>query len=129
MDNNDCNEWFQAGNSTDKFLKAYLMHNLPKGIDETLFCTRGIYNDQDDYYTVSKNLVFYDTSQKRFQTTNFVPPMTNLSFKGPCKGDEGGPLIVEHEDGRKTLEGIVSENLICNKNSPTWYTRVRRVSY
>jgi hypothetical protein len=44
--------------------------------------------------------------------------------QGPCQGDSGGPLIVSHEDGRETLEGIISSGLGCGKNTPTWYTRV-----
>ena len=48
-----------------------------------------------------------------------------FSSQGPCKGDSGGPLIVDHEDGRKTLEGIISGGLECAKNTPAWYTRVR----
>ena len=51
-------------------------------------------------------------------------------FQGPCEGDSGGPLFVNlgDEPNRKkqTLEGIVSGGFGCGKNTPAWYTRVRK---
>jgi hypothetical protein len=44
--------------------------------------------------------------------------------QGPCQGGYGGPLIVNHEDGRETLEGIISGGFSCRQNIPHWYTRV-----
>ncbi len=50
-------------------------------------------------------------------------------MQGPCEGDSGGPLYVEHGEpgGRKrlTVEGIVAGGVACGKNIPVWYTRVR----
>ena len=52
-----------------------------------------------------------------------------MLFQGPCKGDSGGPLYVDHggDDGRqrRTVEGIVFGGLTCGGNVPSWYTRVR----
>ena len=48
-------------------------------------------------------------------------------LQGPCEGDSGGPLFVDHQvqgQKRQTVEGIVSGGLSCGKNIPAWYTRV-----
>ena len=49
-------------------------------------------------------------------------------MQGPCKGDSGGPLYVNHGTSSarriQTLEGIISGGLACGKNTPSWYTRV-----
>ena len=51
-------------------------------------------------------------------------------FQGPCTGDSGGPLFVNFGDEpnkkKQTLEGIVSGGFGCGKNTPAWYTRVRK---
>nr|AYV99580.1 venom polypeptide [Dolopus genitalis] len=44
---------------------------------------------------------------------------------GSCRGDSGGPLTVEEEDGTRTLVGATSYGRgICGKGNPSVYTRV-----
>ncbi|KAL3223000.1 hypothetical protein MRX96_027890 [Rhipicephalus microplus] len=41
-----------------------------------------------------------------------------------CKGDSGGPLILENDHGRSTQVGICSAGVDCSLNYPTYFTRV-----
>jgi len=50
--------------------------------------------------------------------------MKGDAYTGACKGDSGGPLSQEDEEGRRTLIGIVSGGISCGKSYPGWYTRV-----
>ena len=45
-------------------------------------------------------------------------------FKGPCKGDSGGPMTTTNDDGRNTLVGIILGGIGCGKGYPGWYTKV-----
>ncbi|XP_023335873.1 uncharacterized protein LOC111707106 [Eurytemora carolleeae] len=42
-----------------------------------------------------------------------------------CKGDSGGPLFLQDEEGRRNLVGIVSGSLSCCGNAPEWYTSIQ----
>jgi secreted trypsin-like serine protease len=42
-----------------------------------------------------------------------------------CKGDSGGPLFLQDDDGLRTLVGIVSGSLSCEGRAPEWYSRIK----
>ena len=48
--------------------------------------------------------------------------------QGPCRGDSGGPLYIDHGDGNKgriTLEGVINGGVgACGSNQARLYTRV-----
>jgi len=107
MSNADCAASLHGNTTDDLLLQSRLASALKNGVNNQLICTEGIYNKTLDIYT------------------------------GPCEGDSGGPLYINHgdtegEDGgssgqqrrRQTLEGIVSGGLGCGQNIPSWYTRV-----
>ena len=42
-----------------------------------------------------------------------------------CRGDSGGPLLVQHEPGIDTIEGITSGGVgRCGRGIPRWMVRV-----
>ena len=47
-------------------------------------------------------------------------------FSGPCKGDGGGPILVEKNESKKIF-GIISGGLGCGEGYPGWYTKVSRL--
>ncbi|KAK9499699.1 hypothetical protein O3M35_002701 [Rhynocoris fuscipes] len=50
---------------------------------------------------------------------------TLYTGSAPCSGDSGGGLVIEEEDGIKTIIGIVSFGLsFCESGNPTVYTSV-----
>ena len=45
--------------------------------------------------------------------------------QGPCRGDAGGPLYIDHGDNNITIEGIVLGGVgSCGSNQARLYTRV-----
>jgi len=45
-------------------------------------------------------------------------------FTGACAGDSGRPLMVQNEDDRRSIIGIVSGGISCGRGFPGWYTKV-----
>ena len=54
--------------------------------------------------------------------------LNEINLQGPCTGDSGGPLYVDHGYGNRkqiTIEGIVSGGVgACGSNQARLYTRV-----
>lgn len=73
------------------------------GLTDSLLCTMGKYDEDTDTYS------------------------------GPCRGDSGGPLYVDHGDRNQkklTLEGIVGGGVgRCGSNQARWYARVSAHKY
>ena len=59
---------------------------VPDGLNDAMFCTIGIFNENEN------------------RTNEFGTIVTGET----CKGDSGGPFKVNNEEGRKTLAGITS---------------------
>ena len=59
---------------------------IPDGFFDGMFCTKGIYDENENRTNVYGNKVTGET----------------------CKGDSGGPFITKNGDGRMTLAGITS---------------------
>ena len=59
---------------------------VPDGLNDAMFCTIGIFNENEN------------------RTNEFGTILTGET----CQGDSGGPFKVNNEEGRKTLAGITS---------------------
>ncbi|XP_023346958.1 uncharacterized protein LOC111715813 isoform X2 [Eurytemora carolleeae] len=42
-----------------------------------------------------------------------------------CKGDSGGPILLEDDEGIRNLVGLVSGSLSCSGKIPEWYTSIQ----
>jgi len=96
--NDLCEDIIKANNSIRLINKAKMKTLLNKGVSNDLLCTMGKYEEDTDTYT------------------------------GPCRGDSGGPLYIDHGEGNQkkvTLEGVVSGGVgACGSNQARLYTRV-----
>ena len=66
----------------------------PKGLDSSLICAQGIYNEEKGVYS------------------------------GLCYGDAGVPLTVRNDQNQNTLIGVLSAKIECFKGIPELYTRI-----
>lgn len=77
----------------------------------------------------AKSVVLWDQKKcAHNQENKYVNTLCtgNKVGEGPCRGDNGAPLMFESETGQMMLEGIVSLGSLCFiEDYPTYYTRVR----
>ena len=53
----------------------------------------------------------------------------NSKISSTSLGDSGGPMVVQQEDGRFMLSGVISWGIGCaEKNQPGVYTRISQFS-
>ena len=84
-------------------------------------------------YSIKGRLGWFELAQKNVR---FVPPHPPEDVPGPhpvCRGDSGGPMWCQHEDGRQMLVGVLSTatpgSYNCKSTSvPLLYATMTRVS-
>jgi len=96
--NDLCEDILKSNNSRHRTNKLKIKTALSIGLIDEQLCTMGKYDEATNTYS------------------------------GPCRGDSGGPLYIDHGDGNQkklTLEGIVGGGVgRCGSNQARWYTRV-----
>lgn len=58
MDNKDCDDWLKSNTTNKKILRSTLTLHLKNGPSDGVTCTRGIYKEQENYFTVSIKAIF-----------------------------------------------------------------------
>ena len=87
ISNAECLKQYIYNNTkTERFFAPAICKAIPDGFGDGMFCTKGIYNENEERLTDLGDKVSGET----------------------CKGDSGGPFKVKDAEGRRTLVGVVS---------------------
>ena len=57
LSNEECQKWIRYNETNDAIFKSNIKRHLPSGMTDEILCTRGIYNEEKQVFSVSKYIV------------------------------------------------------------------------